>query len=98
MSKKSCFRGYFNKQYGKRAQAPFKSGPQHLYHSHWLLAKKLYLKKSLLLPYEILLAHWLNTLATDEKYLVLNRDSLTIAIQMQLSRKEKTFSQVSLHS
>ena len=35
----------------------------------------------------------LNTLAADEKYPVLNRDNLTIPIQMQLSRKQKTFSQ-----
>ena len=29
----------------------------------------------------------------DDKYPVLNRDNLTIPIQMQLSGKEKTFSQ-----
>ena len=34
-----------------------------------------------------------NTLATDEKYPVLNRDNLTIPIQMQLSQKQKTFSE-----
>ena len=34
-----------------------------------------------------------NTLAADEKYLVLNRDNLTIPIQMQLSEKEKKFDQ-----
>ena len=34
-----------------------------------------------------------NTLAADEKYPVLNRDNLTIPVQMQLSQKEKTFSQ-----
>ena len=33
-----------------------------------------------------------NTLAADEKYHVLNRNNLAIAIQMQLSQKEKTFS------
>ena len=32
------------------------------------------------------------TLATDEKYLVLDRDNLTIPIQMQLSQREKSFS------
>ena len=37
----------------------------------------------------------LNTLAGDEKYPVLNRDNLTIPIQMELSQKEKTFSEVS---
>ena len=35
-----------------------------------------------------------NTLAPDEEYPDLNRDNLTIPIQMQLSQKQKTFSQV----
>ena len=49
-------------------------------------------KYSLLSTCKIL---WLlvNTLATDEKYPVLNRENLTIPIQMQLSQKQKTFSQ-----
>ena len=34
-----------------------------------------------------------NTSAADEKYPVLNRDNLTIPIQMQLSQKRKTFPQ-----
>ena len=34
-----------------------------------------------------------NTLATDEKYPVLNKRSLTIATQIQLYEKRKTFSQ-----
>ena len=34
-----------------------------------------------------------NALAADEKYLVLNRDNLTIPIQIQLSEKQKCFSQ-----
>ena len=34
-----------------------------------------------------------NTLVTDEKYPVLNRENLTIPIQMQLSQKQITFSQ-----
>ena len=32
-----------------------------------------------------------NRLATDEKYPVLNRQNLTIPIQMQLSKKQKNF-------
>ena len=36
-----------------------------------------------------------NLLAADEKYPVLNRDNLTIPIQMQLYQKQKTFSQFS---
>ena len=92
MSKKSCFRGPFDKQHGKRAQALLKSASQHLYHIHRSLPRKLSWKKSLLLTCKIL-GLLVNTLATDEKYPVLNRDNLTIPIQMQLSRKQNTFSE-----
>ena len=34
-----------------------------------------------------------NTLPADEEYPVLNRDNLTIPIHMQLSQKQKTFSE-----
>ena len=92
MSKKSRFRGCFDKQYGKRAQALLKSASQHLYHIHRSLPRKLSWKKSLLLTCKIL-GLLVNTLAANEKYPVLNRDNLTIPIQMQLSQKQKTFSQ-----
>ena len=49
-------------------------------------------KKSLLLTCQILVL-LVNTLDVDERYPVLNRDNLTIPIQMILSQKEKTFSQ-----
>ena len=35
---------------------------------------------------------FINSLADDEKYPVLNRDNLTIPIQMKLSEKQKDFS------
>ena len=92
MSKKSRFRGCFEKQYGKRAQILLRSPSQHLYYIHWSLARKLCSKKSLLLTCQIL-GLLVNTLATDEKYPVLNRENLTIPIQMQLSQKQITFSQ-----
>ena len=92
MSKKSRFRGCFDKQYGKRAQALLKSASQHLYHIHRSLPRKLSWKKSLLLTCQIL-GLLVNTLAAYEKYPVLNRDNLTIPIQMQLSQKQKTFSE-----
>ena len=38
-----------------------------------------------------------NTLLPDEKYPVLNRDNLAIAIHMQLSQKYKTFCQFFTH-
>ena len=92
MSKKSLFRRCFDKRYGKRAQALLKSASQHLYHIKWSLATKLCSNKSLLLTC-LILGLVLITLATDEKYLVLNRDKLTIPIQMQLCKKQNFFSQ-----
>ena len=47
-------------------------------------------KKSLFLTCQIL-GLLVNTLAADEKYPALNRDNLTIPIQMQLSQKPNTF-------
>ena len=40
---------------------------------------------------------WLfvNTLTVDERHYLLNRDNLTQPIQIQLSKKQKTFSQIS---
>ena len=84
MSKKSRFRGCFNKEYGKRAQALLKCASQHLYHIHWSLAGKLCSKNSLVLTCQIL-GLLVNTFAADENYQVLNRDNLRIHIQMQLS-------------
>ena len=90
MSKKSRFRGPFDKQHGKRAQALLKSASQHLYHIHRSLPRKLSWKKSLLLTCQIL-GLLVNTLATDEKYPVLNRENLTIPIQMQIPKKKNCF-------
>ena len=92
MSIKPSFRGCFDKQYGKRDQTRLKSASQHLYHIYWSLVTKLCSKKSLLLTCQIL-GMLLNTLATDEKYPVLNRENLTIPIQMELSEKKKNFFQ-----
>ena len=87
MSKRSHFRGCFEKQYGKRAQTLLKSSSEHLYDIHWSLVTKLCSRKSLLLTRKIL-GLLVNTLAADEKHLVLLRDNLTIPIQMQVSTKK----------
>ena len=92
MSKKSQFRQLFKKQDGKSFQTLLKSTSKHLYHIHWSLPRKLSRIKSLLFTCQILVL-LVNTLAADEKYPVLNRDNLTIPIQMQLSQKQKTFSE-----
>ena len=91
MSKKPRFREPFDKQHDKRAKARFKSASHRLYHIHRSLSSQLSWKKSLFLTCQIL-GLLVNTLAADEKYPNLNRDNLKIAIQMQLSRKEKIFS------
>ena len=38
---------------------------------------------------------FVNTLRVDDKHYLLNRDNLTQPIQMQLSKKQKTFSEIS---
>ena len=92
MSKKSRFRGCFDKQDGKRSQAQLKSASQTLYHIHQSLPWKLSWKKSLLLRCQIL-GLFVNILPADGKYPVLTREKLTIPIHMILSRKQKTFSE-----
>ena len=92
MSKESRFKGPFDKHHGKCGQALLKPPSQNSYHINLSLATKLCSKKSLLLTYQIL-GPIVNTLAADEKYPVLNRDNLTIPIQIQLSEKQKTFTQ-----
>ena len=49
-------------------------------------------KKSLLVIDKFLRV-FVNTLPADEKYYLLNRDNLAQPIKMQLSQKQKTFSQ-----
>ena len=96
MSKTACFRGPFDKQDGKRAQALLKSTLQHLDDTHLSLPRKLSWKKSLLLTGHIL-GLLVNTLASNEKYPGLNRDNLMILIKMQLSQKQRNFPIILLH-
>ena len=56
------------------------------------MARKLCSKKCPLMTCKIL-GLLVNTLASDEKYLILNRDNLIIPIQVQLSEKQKKFSE-----
>ena len=69
-----------------------KSASQHLYQIHWSVTRKLCSKKFLVLTCQILGLR-VNTLATDEKYPVLNRENLRARIQMQVSEKLKAFFQ-----
>ena len=90
MSKKSGFRGPFDKQHGKRAQALPKSASPHFCPIHWSLPSELSLKMGPLLTCQIL-GLLLNTLAADEKFPIFKRNNMTIPIQIQLSQKKKTF-------
>ena len=92
MPKSSSFKGSFKKQHGKRAQTLLKFAWQNLYHIYWLLWRQLTFKKFLLVICKISRL-FPNTLSADGKYSLLNRDNLTQPIQMEVSRKQKTFSE-----
>ena len=92
MSKKCRLKRSLKKQHGKCAQTLLKFAWQNLYHIYWSLWRQLTFKKFLLVICKISRL-FPNTLSADAKYSLLNRDSLTQPIQMQLSRKQKTFSE-----
>ena len=91
MPKKSRFKGSFRKQHGKRVQTLLKCQWELLYHIYWTLLRKLSDKKSLLVTWKFSRL-FPKRLSADGKYCLLNRDNLTQPIQMQLSRKRKSFS------
>ena len=92
MSMKSRLKGNFPKQHGKRAQTLLKFAWKNLYYVYCSVWRQLTFKKVLLVICKIsrLLP---NTLSSDGKYSLLNRDNLTQPIQMQLSGKQNTFSE-----
>ena len=92
MSKKSRFSGLFDKWHGKRAQTLLKSELQHLYHIYWSLWRHFSSKKCLLIIFKIL-GLLFNPLTIDDKYSLLNRGNLLQHFQMQLSKKQKIFSE-----
>ena len=91
MSINSRSNGSFPKQHGKRAQTLLKFPWQHLYNIYWSLSRQLSYKKSLLVICKISRL-FIKTLSANGKYSLFNRDKLTQPIQMQLSRKQETFS------
>ena len=70
-----------------------KYASQHPYYITWLLQSQLSWKKSLLLTCQIF-GLLVNTLVADEMYRVLINDNLMIPIQIQLSQKQNTFSEL----
>ena len=91
MPKKSRFKGSFGKQHGKSIKTLLEFAFQYLYRIYWSLWRQLTYKKSLSVTCKISRL-FPSTLSAYGKYSLLNRDNLTQPIQMQLSRKQKTFS------
>ena len=93
-AKKSRSKESFEKQHGKCTRTSLKCHGHLLYYIYWSLWRQLSDKKSLLVICKIsrLL---INTLSAYGKYSLFNRDNLRQPIQMQLSRKQKTFSEFS---
>ena len=92
MSMKFRIKGSFPKKHGKRVQTLFKFAWQHHYHIYWSLCRKLSYKRSLLVICKMSRL-FINALSADDKYSLFNRDNLTQPIQIQVSRKQKTFSE-----
>ena len=93
MSRKPRFRTPFNSQHAKRSQTLLESVQQHFYHISSSLWGKLSWKMSLLVICEIL-GLFFNTLIVDDKYFLCNSENLPQPIQMLLSKKQITFSEV----
>ena len=91
MSKKSRFRGNFDKWHGRRTETLLKSEWQHLYHIYWSLWRILEFKKSLFLIFKVL-GLFVNPLTPDDKYSLLNRGNLLQHFKIHLYQKRKTFS------
>ena len=92
ISKKSRFRGLFEKQDGKPAKRLFMFERQHLYHILWSLLGEFSCKKSLLVIWKIFRL-FVNTVTADDKYSLFNKHNSTQRIHMQLSQKQKIFSE-----
>ena len=92
ISKKSRFRGLFEKQDGKPAKRLFMFEWQHLYHILWSLLGEFSCKKSLLVIWKIFRL-FVNTVTADDKYSLFNKHNSTQRIHMQLSQKQKIFSE-----
>ena len=93
MSNKSCFSGPFNRQHGKWVETLLQS-EGHTFTIYFNHCKGNYVGKSLFLVIYKIGKPCVNILFVDDKHYVLNRDNFSEAIQMQLSRKEKSFSEL----
>ena len=91
MRKKSHFRGSVEKQHGKCSQILFKFEGHLIYHIYYSLRSQLSHKKSLLAISKISKL-FPNTLSSNGKYSLLDRDNLMQRVQMEFSHKQKTLS------
>ena len=92
MSRNSCFRLSFEKEHGKRLPTQLKYQRQQVYHIYCSTLKNFSCEKSLLVICKILRL-FVNIQSSDDKYSLLNRDNLRESIQIQLSLKERTFTE-----
>ena len=90
MSKKSHFRGPFEKCHGKRGKTLLKFEQEHFYHISWSPRKKFSWKTSFLGIFKVL-GLFVNTLTADDKYSLLNRNNLLQLLEIELSQKWKIF-------
>ena len=86
------FERTLNREHGKSVETIFHSESQHLYKICQSLLGYFHRKKSLLVIQNILRL-FVKTLTVDDKHYLFNRDNLTQPIQIQLSQKQKTFSE-----
>ena len=92
LCKKRPFRQSFGRQHVEVSQILAKCPSQHIYHVCSSFWGKLILKLSPLVLGEVLVM-FLNTLSADRKYPIEDWENLQLQIQMQLSQKQKLFSQ-----
>ena len=92
MSKMTHFETPFDTRHAKGSQTQLKSAPQHFSHIFSSILEKLSLKMSLLVLSE-LSEVFVNTLTTEDKYSLRYSENLPQPIQIQLSKKQKIFSQ-----
>ena len=96
MSKKSRFRGPYDKKYGKWDQTVLKSQLHPCYHIYWSLGRQLSSKNSLLVIGKISRL-FLNTSTADQKYCLLNRQFNGTNSDPIISKREYFFSSFFRH-
>ena len=92
MSRKSSFRGPFDKWHAKQAETLLELERQHLYHIYWSLWRQFRLRKHLWVICKIL-GLFVNPFTVNDKYCLLNRGDLLQHFQIQLSKKQKVLSE-----